>query len=178
MPNGAVMGADDIRRAIVRVAHEIVEQNGGAEGLILLGLPTRGVPIAQRICAAIASFEQVVVPRGQIDPTLYRDDLFTGRSLELHQTELPADVADAKIVLVDDVLYTGRTARAAIEAVMGFGRPRAIELAVLIDRGHRELPIRANYVGKNLPTARSEMVNVALFETDGIDEVTIERGPD
>jgi len=168
-----ILNAEEMRRAITRMAHEIVEQNAGPERLVVVGLCTRGVPIAQRITLAISAFEGTEVPCGQLDITLYRDDLFTGRPLELHETALPFDVNDAKVVIVDDVLYTGRTIRAALDAVMDFGRPRSIELAVLIDRGHRELPIRANYVGKNVPTARTEKVEVRISEIDGADEVVI-----
>ena len=175
MAGRVILTADEMRRAISRMAHEIVEQNGGAGGLAIVGLCTRGVPIAQRIQQAIESFEGADVPCGQLDVTLYRDDLFDGRILELHETSLPFDVNDAKVVVVDDVLFTGRTIRAAMDAVMDFGRPRAIELAVLIDRGHRELPIRANYVGKNVPTSNDEEVDVRLAETDGLDEVVIMR---
>jgi pyrimidine operon attenuation protein/uracil phosphoribosyltransferase len=178
MPGKVILNADEMRRAISRMAHEIVEQNGGTDGLAIVGLCTRGVPIAQRIQQAIASFEGADVPWGQLDVTLYRDDLFDGRILELHETSLPFDVTDAKVIVVDDVLFTGRTIRAAMDAVMDFGRPRALELAVLIDRGHRELPIRANYVGKNVPTSNDEEVDVRLAETDGMDEVVITRTAD
>jgi pyrimidine operon attenuation protein/uracil phosphoribosyltransferase len=158
------------------MSHEIVEQNDGVAGLVLVGLRTRGVPLARRIQDAIATFETTPVPCGQLDITLYRDDLFEGRVLELHETELPTDITGANVVLVDDVLFTGRTIRAALDAVMDHGRPRSIELAVLVDRGHRELPIRANFVGKNVPTARSENVEVRVVEIDGRDEVVITRG--
>jgi len=170
-----ILNADEMRRALYRMAHEIVEHNGGAGGLVLVGLRTRGVPLAQRIQRAISSFEAADIPCGQLDVTLYRDDLFTGRVFELHETSLPSDVTGANVVLLDDVLYTGRTVRAALDAVMDFGRPRSIELAVLIDRGHRELPIRANYVGKNVPTSRDEIVAVHVAEIDGRDEVLIMR---
>jgi pyrimidine operon attenuation protein/uracil phosphoribosyltransferase len=173
MNDRIILNADDMRRAISRMAHEIVEQNGGVDRLILVGLCTRGVPLAQRVREAIASFEQRDVPCGQLDVTLYRDDLFAGRFFDLHETAMPADVNGSTVVLVDDVLYTGRTIRAALDAVMDFGRPRGIEVAVLIDRGHRELPIRANYVGKNVPTARDEEVAVRVVEMDGRDEVVI-----
>ena len=173
MESRVVLNADDMRRALSRMAHEVVEHNGGVDGLVLVGLQTRGVPIARRIQQAIASFERATVPCGQLDITLYRDDLFTGRVLELQETALPTDITGANVVLVDDVLYTGRTIRAALDAVMDHGRPRSIELAVLIDRGHRELPIRANFVGKNVPTAYDESVEVHVNEIDGCDEVVI-----
>jgi pyrimidine operon attenuation protein/uracil phosphoribosyltransferase len=173
MQDKVVLTADDMRRALSRMAHEIVEHNGGVDGLVLVGLCTRGVPLAWRIQRTIASFEAADVPCGQLDITLYRDDLFSGRVLELHETALPADITSANVVLVDDVLYTGRTIRAALDAVMDHGRPRSIELAVLIDRGHRELPIRANFVGKNIPTSREELVEVRVAEIDGSDEVIV-----
>lgn len=178
MTSRVILNADEMRRALVRMAHEIIEQNGGADGLILIGLRTRGVPLAHRIQRSIESFEHVDVPCGELDITLYRDDLRSGRILRLQESFLPVDVTDAKVVLVDDVLYTGRTIRAALDAVMDYGRPRAIELAVLVDRGHRELPVRANYVGKNVPTSRDETVSVRVLEIDGRDEVVIERGSD
>ncbi|HZT08741.1 MAG TPA: bifunctional pyr operon transcriptional regulator/uracil phosphoribosyltransferase PyrR [Chloroflexota bacterium] len=170
-----LLDAEGIRRAIHRMSHEIVEQNGGVEGLVLVGLLTRGVPLARRMQQAIATFEKVEVPCGQLDITLYRDDLFDGRILELGETALPTDISGANVVLVDDVLFTGRTIRAALDAVMDFGRPRSIGLAVLVDRGHRELPIRANFVGKNVPTAWDESVDVHVAEIDGCDEVVIAR---
>ena len=175
MNERVILNADEMRRAISRMAHEIVEQNGGVDGLILIGLCTRGVPIAQRVQHAITAFEDAEVPCGQLDVTLYRDDLFGGRVFDLHETAMPKDVNGATVVLVDDVLYTGRTIRAALDAVMDFGRPRGIEVAVLVDRGHRELPIRANYVGKNVPTGRDELVAVHVLEIDGSDEVIIRR---
>lgn len=178
MEDRLVLHADEIRRALSRMAHEIVEHNGGTRGLVLVGLCTRGVPLARRIQRAIAAFEQADVPCGQLDITLYRDDLFTGRIIELQQTALPADITGANVVLVDDVLYTGRTIRAALDAVMDYGRPRSIELAVLVDRGHRELPIRANFVGKNVPTSYSDLVAVRVAEIDGRDEVVIRAGGD
>ena len=175
MDGRVLLDAEGMRRAIFRMSHEIVEQNGGVQGLVLVGLVTRGVPLAQRIQRAIATFERVEVPCGQLDITLYRDDLFAGRVLELHDTELPTDINGANVILVDDVLFTGRTIRAALDAVMDFGRPRSIELAVLVDRGHRELPIRANFVGKNVPTSRDEIVDVHVSEIDGLDQVVITR---
>jgi pyrimidine operon attenuation protein/uracil phosphoribosyltransferase len=159
------------------MAHEIVEQNGGVEELVLVGLATRGAPLAQRIQAAIKKFELADVPCGQLDVTLYRDDLFTGRPHPLHETALPSDVSGANVVLVDDVLYTGRTIRAALDALMDYGRPHSIKLAVLVDRGHRELPIRADFVGKNVPTSIDEKVEVHIAEIDGEDAVVITRNP-
>ena len=174
MPSGAVMGADDIRRAVVRVAHEIVEQNGGCKDLMLVGMRTRGVPLAQRIAAAIREFEGEDVPVGALDIGLYRDDLpARGTSVEIKPSELPEDIAGRRVVLVDDVLYTGRSIRAALDALIDYGRPERIHLAVMVDRGHRELPIRADYVGKNIPTSRQDEVLVQLEETDGIDQVLV-----
>jgi pyrimidine operon attenuation protein/uracil phosphoribosyltransferase len=164
-----------MRRALARMAHEIIEQNGGVVGLVLVGLRTRGVPLARRIQQSIVQFERAEVPCGELDITLYRDDLQSGRMLQLQESSLPTDVTGTKVVLVDDVLYTGRTIRAALDAVMDYGRPRAIELAVLVDRGHRELPVRANYVGKNVPTSSDETVSVYVAEIDGRDEVVIVR---
>ncbi len=175
MTGRVILNADEMRRALARMAHEIVEQNGGVDGLILLGLRTRGVPLAHRIARAIAGFEHVEVPCGELDITLYRDDLLSGQVRAIQESYLPTDVTDMKVVLVDDVLYTGRTIRAALDAVMDYGRPRAIELAVLVDRGHRELPLRANYVGKNVPTSRDESVSVRVAEIDEVDEVVIVR---
>lgn len=176
MPARVLFNAEEMRRALVRMAHEIVEQNGGVEDLVLVGLATRGAPLAQRIQAAIKKFELADVPCGQLDVTLYRDDLFSGgRPHPLHETALPSDVSGANVVLVDDVLFTGRTIRAALDALMDYGRPRSIKLAVLVDRGHRELPIRADFVGKNVPTSNEEKVEVHIAEVDGEDEVVITR---
>jgi pyrimidine operon attenuation protein/uracil phosphoribosyltransferase len=168
-----VLNADDVRRALTRMAHEIVEQNRGVDGLVLVGLATRGVPLAERIRDAISSFERGMVPCGRLDVTLYRDDLFDGRIRGLQETRLPGDITGARVVLVDDVLYTGRTIRAALDALMDYGRPNSVQLAVLIDRGHRELPIRANFVGKNVPTSRDETVSVRVAEIDHRDQVSI-----
>ena len=157
-----------LSRALMRVSHEILEHNKGAENLLLVGIRRRGEPIARRIAANIWKIEGQEVPCGSIDIGFYRDDLSRlGEMPELRRTELPFAVTDRDVVLVDDVIYTGRTARAAIEAVFSCGRPRSIQLAVLVDRGHRELPIRPDYVGKNLPTARTELVEVRLPEFDG-----------
>ncbi len=169
-----VLAADDVRRAIRRIAHEIVERNHGLDGLVLVGMRTRGVPLAQRLADAIQEFEGQAVPVGALDIGLYRDDI---PYLELHPqikpTELPTDIAGKRVVLVDDVLFTGRSIRAALDALIDFGRPASIQLAVLVDRGHRELPIRADYVGKNIPTSLEEEVQVLLAETDGRDEVIV-----
>lgn len=174
MPNGAVMSADDVRRAIVRIGHEIVEQNHGTSDLILVGMRTRGVPLAERIAASIQDFEHTDVPVGALDIALYRDDLpARGGTVEIRPSDLPQDIADKRVVLVDDVLYTGRSIRAALDALIDYGRPQRIQLAVLVDRGHRELPIRADYVGKNIPTARDADVLVQLEETDGQDQVVV-----
>jgi len=175
MSDGTVMSPDEVRRAVARIAHEIVEQNRGCQDLILVGMRTRGVPLAQRIAAAIREFEGEEVPVGALDIGLYRDDLpARGTRVEIKPSELPEDIADKRVVLVDDVLYTGRSIRAALDALIDYGRPQRIQLAVLVDRGHRELPIRADYVGKNLPTSRGEEVHVRLAEADGTDEVVIE----
>ena len=171
-----IMTADEIRRALVRISHEVVEKHGGTTGLALVGIQRRGVPLADRLALDIAEHEGASVPVGALDITFYRDDL----SLVAHQpvvkgTDLPFDLNGLTLVIVDDVLYTGRTVRAAMDALMDFGRPRAIRLAVLIDRGHRELPVRADHVGKNVPTAHEEIVHVRLSEVDGEDSVEIDR---
>jgi len=171
-----IMTADEIRRAIVRVSHEIVERQAGTEGLVLVGIQRRGVPLATRIAAAIEEHEGVALPVGALDITFYRDDLsLIAQQPIVKGTAIPVDLNDRTVVLVDDVLYTGRTIRAAMDALVDFGRPRAIRLAVLVDRGHRELPIRADHVGKNVPTSRDELVRVHVSETDGEDAVWIER---
>ncbi|AWN22599.1 bifunctional pyr operon transcriptional regulator/uracil phosphoribosyltransferase PyrR [Deinococcus irradiatisoli] len=170
----AILSADEMRRALTRIAHEILERNKGAEHLALIGVHTRGIPLAQRLAAKLRELEGVEVPLGRLDITLYRDDLSEiARQPIIRETEVPFDLARRRVVLVDDVLYTGRTVRAALDALIDLGRPEGIQLAVLIDRGHRELPIRADYVGKNLPTARSEVVKVKLAETDGLDSVEL-----
>jgi len=169
-----VLDARDISRALTRISHEILERNKGAEDLLLLGLHTRGVPLAKRIAEKIAAVEGTPVAVGSIDVTMYRDDLRANPTRTPHKTQVPASGIDGKIVvLVDDVLYSGRTIRAALDALGDLGRPAAVRLAVLVDRGHRELPIRADHVGKNLPSARSERVSVRLEEIDGVDEVVI-----
>jgi len=170
-----VMDARDVSRALTRIAHEILERNKGASDLVLLGIPTRGVPLARRIAARIASVEGVEVPVGSLDVTMYRDDLRMRPARTLLPTEIPPAGIDGKVVvLVDDVLFSGRTIRAALDAMNDVGRPKAVRLAVLVDRGHRELPIRADFVGKNLPTSLVEKVSVHLEEFDGEDSVTIE----
>ena len=178
-PDKVIYNEDEMRRAISRIAHEIVERNAGAQDLVLVGMRTRGVPLARRLSARIAELEGVTVPVATLDITAYRDDR-PERSERLSQPRepLPAPVVDRVAVLVDDVLYTGRTARAAIEALLDYGRPRKIQLAVLVDRGHRELPIRADYVGKNVPTAQNESIQVRLRETDGADAVLLRRQPE
>ena len=169
-----VMDADALRRAVTRIAHEILESNKGTEGLVLVGIRSRGVHIADRIAATIRSIEGVEGPRGIVDITLYRDDLARGDQVpQIRGTEIPFAIEGRKVVLVDDVLYTGRTARAGIEALFDYGRPARVQLAVLADRGHRELPIRPDYVGKNLPTAREERIQVQLVEIDEIDRVVL-----
>ena len=174
MSERVLMTSEDIRRAIVRIAHEIVEAHRGARDLVLVGMHTRGVPLARRLAGAIEQIEGVALAVGSLDIALYRDDLSTrGAEVRLVPGELPADVSGRRVVLVDDVLFTGRSVRAALDAIIDIGRPQRIQLAVLIDRGHRELPIRPDYVGKNLPTARGDDVRVRLTETDGRDEVAI-----
>jgi pyrimidine operon attenuation protein/uracil phosphoribosyltransferase len=168
-----VLSADDVRRALVRTAHEIVEAHRGVRDLVLIGMRTRGVPIARRIAAAIEEIEGEAVPVGSLDIGLYRDDLPTrGMSVQIAPSDIP-DIAGKRVVLVDDVLFTGRSIRAALDAIIDFGRPQRVQLAVLVDRGHRELPIRADYVGKNIPTSRGDDVQVRLVETDGRDEVAL-----
>ena len=170
----SIMDADGIRRALIRIAHEITEKNKGVENVALVGIRTRGVPLAARIAEEIQKIENVIVPTGSLDITLYRDDLTTmGYNPVIHGTEIDFDVTGKHIVLVDDVLYTGRTIRAALDALIDMGRPNSIQLAVLIDRGHRELPIRADYAGKNVPTSRRETIEVALQEEGKEDEVIL-----
>ncbi|MBR0293209.1 MAG: bifunctional pyr operon transcriptional regulator/uracil phosphoribosyltransferase PyrR [Acidaminococcaceae bacterium] len=170
----SIMDADGIRRALIRIAHEITEKNRGVENVALVGIRTRGVPLAARIAEEIQKIENVSVPTGSLDITLYRDDLTTmGYNPVIHGTEIDFDVTGKHIVLVDDVLYTGRTIRAALDALIDMGRPKSIQLAVLIDRGHRELPIRADYAGKNVPTSRKETIEVALQEEGKTDEVIL-----
>ena len=176
MSGREIMTADEIRRATIRISHEIVEKQAGTDGLLLVGIQRRGVPLARRIAAAIEEHEGALLPVGALDITFYRDDLsMIAQQPVVKGTELPFDLNGRTVVLVDDVLYTGRTIRAAMDALVDFGRPEAIRLAVLVDRGHRELPIRADHVGKNVPTSREEQVRVHLGELDGEDGVTIER---
>jgi pyrimidine operon attenuation protein / uracil phosphoribosyltransferase len=179
LPDGAktVLGATEIRRALTRIAHEILERTDGAADVVLLGIPTRGVTLARRLAERLAQVEGQVTPAGSLDITMYRDDLRMRPARTLGHTELPASGIDGRVVvLVDDVLYSGRTVRAALDALNDLGRPRAVQLAVLVDRGHRELPIRPDYVGKNLPTSQREVVKVLLEEVDGQDAVLLGDG--
>ena len=175
MPERQIMNQEDVRRALTRVAHEILEHNRGAEELVIVGIHTRGVHIARRIAANLAEFEDIEVPVATLDVSLYRDDnrARSQSQTKLQPTDIPMGIQGMRVVLVDDVLYTGRTIRAAMDALVDFGRPQQIQLAILLDRGHRELPIRADYVGQNLPTAFNERVKVRLMETDGADEVAL-----
>ena len=172
-----VMDAERVSRALTRIAHEILERNRGAGGIALVGIRTRGVPLARRLARSLKDINGDDVPTGALDITLYRDDLMrhpVGPQPLVRRTEIAFPIDDRKVLLVDDVLYTGRTIRAALDALIDFGRPRAIQLVVLVDRGHRELPIKADYVGKNLPTSLRQSVQVRLQEIDGVDEVVIE----
>jgi pyrimidine operon attenuation protein/uracil phosphoribosyltransferase len=174
------MDADRMSRALTRIAHEILERNRGLDELALVGIRTRGVPLARRLARSLREINGDDVPTGALDITLYRDDLMrhpVGPQPVVRRTEIPFSIDDRKILLVDDVLYTGRTIRSALDALIDFGRPRAIQLVVLIDRGHRELPIKADYVGKNLPTSSRQSVQVRLLEIDAADEVLIEGEP-
>ena len=178
VPVSVVMDADRMGRTLMRIAHEILERNRGVDELGLVGIRTRGVPIARRLAQAIAGINGHDVPTGSLDITLYRDDLMrhaVGPQPVVRKTEIPFSIDDKRILLVDDVLYTGRTIRAALDALIDFGRPKSIQLVVLVDRGHRELPIKADYVGKNLPTSLSQSVQVHLMEIDGQDEVEIQE---
>jgi len=170
------MDADRMSRTLTRIAHEILERNRGVDDLALVGIRTRGVPLARRVARALHEIQGDEVPTGALDITLYRDDLMrhaVGAQPVIRRTEIPFSIDDRRILLVDDVLYTGRTIRAALDALIEFGRPRAIQLIVLVDRGHRELPIKADYVGKNLPTSATQSVQVHLLEIDGRDEVEV-----
>ncbi len=170
-----VLQEADIARALTRIAHEILESNRGAEGLVLLGIPTRGVTLADRLGPVISGIAGVDIPVGSLDITLFRDDLSKHPTRAPKRTEIPVGGIDGRtVVLVDDVLFSGRSIRAALDALQSIGRPAAVRLAILVDRGHRELPIRPDFVGKNIPSSRSERVNVRLRELDGVDEVTIE----
>lgn len=184
MSQRTVLNHDDVQRALVRIAHQILEHNRGSNDLLLLGIPSRGVPLAKRLASLIAGFEatngthvEATDIAGALDVTMYRDDLRRGPARVSQPTHIPVGGIDGKtVVLVDDVLFSGRTVRAALDALSDTGRPRAVQLAVLVDRGHRELPIRADYVGKNLPSARSERIGVELTELDGGDRVVITDG--
>jgi pyrimidine operon attenuation protein/uracil phosphoribosyltransferase len=169
-----ILAEADLRRALARIAHEIVERNHGVANLVLLGIRTRGAPIARRLATKLQELEGAAVPLGQLDITLYRDDL-DQRALQprIGPSEVPVSLSERTVVLVDDVIFTGRSVRAALDAIMDYGRPASVQLAVMVDRGHRELPIRPDYVGKNVPTARDEDVRVRLEETDGVDEVVL-----
>ena len=174
-----VLDAEEIRRALTRIAHEILERTHGGDEVVLLGIPTRGVPLARRLAARIGEFEGAPAPVGSLDVTMHRDDLRLRPARALQRTEVPPDGVDGKIVvLVDDVLFSGRTVRAGLDALNDLGRPQAVQLAVLVDRGHRELPIRPDYVGKNIPTSQEQRVNVRVQEVDGHDEVTIGPAPE
>jgi pyrimidine operon attenuation protein/uracil phosphoribosyltransferase len=177
MPEKVLLSSREISRALARVAHEIVERNKGAEAVLLVGMRTRGVPLARRIAEIIESFEGTPIPVGTLDIGLYRDDITPSELNPANQshTDIPINIADRRVILVDDVLYTGRSIRAAMDALMDMGRPSSIQLAVLIDRGHRELPIRADYVGKNVPSSQDEKIQVQLEEIDGVDGVIIEN---
>ena len=178
MAERQIMNDQDIRRALARVTHEILERNRGAEELVIVGIYTRGVLLARRLAQNILEFEGNEVPVAALDINLYRDDLQKRASPLVRPTKIPVDIQDKKVVLVDDVLFTGRTIRAAMDALNDFGRPREVQLAILLDRGHRELPIRPDYVGQNIPTAPDERVRVRLVETDGVDEVALVRVED
>ena len=177
-PARVVLDEAAIGRALTRIAHEILERNQGPASLVLLGIPTRGVPLARRIADRIAGVEGVAVPTGALDVTMYRDDLRLRPARAVEHTDIPAGGLDGKVVvLIDDVLFSGRTIRAALDAINDVGRPRKIQLAVLVDRGHRELPLRADFVGKNLPTSMAESVRVLVSELDGEDAVLIATSP-
>ena len=173
-----LMSPDDVRRALTRIAHEVLERNHGVDGLVLVGMHTRGVPLAQRLAERIGQNEGQEIPVGALDIGRYRDDVPVRDRISNHATEMPVGIGDRKVVLVDDVLFTGRSIRAAMDALMDLGRPCLIQLAVLVDRGHRELPIRADYVGKNIPTSLGERVEVRLKEVDGADGVVLQNRPE
>lgn len=173
MAKKLISTAEDIRRSLTRIAHEIIERHKTTEQLILVGMCTRGVPLAQRLATAIEAREGSKIPVGALDISLYRDDLPSGKTPTPQRTDIPVNINGKSVVLVDDVLYTGRSIRAAMDALTDLGRPHLIQLAVLVDRGHRELPIRADYIGKNIPSSRDEKIQVRLVETDGVDEIVI-----
>ncbi|WP_404432841.1 bifunctional pyr operon transcriptional regulator/uracil phosphoribosyltransferase PyrR [Microbacterium lacus] len=175
MSTRTVLHEADIARALTRISHEILESNKGPDGLILLGIPTRGVALAHRIATLVGEFSDTTIPTGALDVTMYRDDLHRNPTRAPQPTQIPAGGIDGKtVVLVDDVLFSGRSIRSALDALQDIGRPAAVRLAILVDRGHRDLPIRPDFVGKNLPSSRDERVNVRLADVDGIEEVTIE----
>jgi pyrimidine operon attenuation protein/uracil phosphoribosyltransferase len=179
MPVKVIMTADDIRRTIARISHEIIERNKSISDLVLVGMLTRGFPLARRLAANIKSFEGTEIFVGSLDISLYRDDLDSMQFKPvINSSQIPTDIHGKTVILVDDVLYTGRSTRAALDALIDFGRPATIQLAVLVDRGHRELPIRADYIGKNIPSSRSEEIKVELSESDGIDRVIIIPAPE
>lgn len=177
MANKEVVDAVTMKRALTRISYEIIERNRGLENLVLVGIKTRGIFIAQRIAERLQQLEEIEIPVGELDITLYRDDRheITQEDPEVHSSDIPVSVEGKEVILVDDVLFTGRTIRAALDAVMDFGRPRRISVAVLVDRGHRELPIRADYVGKNIPTALTEQIIVEVAELDGQDRILINK---
>ena len=176
MPEKILLTSREMGRALARIAHEIVERNKGAEDVVLVGMRTRGVPLARRIAGIIEDFEGVPTPVGALDISLHRDDISPSESTSVNSnlTDIPINITNRRVILVDDVLYTGRSIRAAMDALMELGRPKIIQLAVLVDRGHRELPIRADYVGKNMPSSKHEEIQVLLQEIDGVDKVVIE----
>ena len=179
MPAARLMDEAEVRRAVTRIAHEIIERNKGAEAVVLVGIAARGDDLARRLAAEIGRIERRAVPVGALDITFYRDDIgIRAEAPEVHETRIDFDINGRTVVLVDDVLFTGRTIRSALDALVDFGRPTAIQLAVLVDRGHRELPIRADFVGKNVPTRKDEDVRVTLRETDGEDAVLVEDPAD
>ncbi|EPC6170527.1 MULTISPECIES: bifunctional pyr operon transcriptional regulator/uracil phosphoribosyltransferase PyrR [Enterococcus] len=176
MPKKEVVDAVTMKRALTRISYEIIERNKGIQDIVLVGIKTRGIYIAQRLAERLKQLEDIDVPVGELDITLYRDDVKDMEEPELHSSDVPVSIEGKEVILVDDVLYTGRTIRAAMDAVMDLGRPRKISLAVLVDRGHRELPIRADYVGKNIPTSKTEEIIVEMEERDGADRIMISKG--
>lgn len=176
MPKKEVVDAVTMKRALTRISYEIIERNKGIQDIVLVGIKTRGIYIAQRLAERLKQLEDIDVPVGELDITLYRDDVKDMEEPELYSSDVPVSIEGKEVILVDDVLYTGRTIRAAMDAVMDLGRPRKISLAVLVDRGHRELPIRADYVGKNIPTSKTEEIIVEMEERDGADRIMISKG--
>ena len=176
MPKKEVVDAVTMKRALTRISYEIIERNKGIQDIVLVGIKSRGIYIAQRLAERLKQLEDIDVPVGELDITLYRDDVKDMEEPELHSSDVPVSIEGKEVILVDDVLYTGRTIRAAMDAVMDLGRPRKISLAVLVDRGHRELPIRADYVGKNIPTSKTEEIIVEMEERDGADRIMISKG--